>query len=161
MIKVSGTLYSYYFLCIRKMWLYHHNIAFESENMAVQLGKELDETSYKRERHQIDIDGIVKLDYVKDNVVHEVKKSDKQSQMAINQLKYYLYLLHLKNINMTGQINYPLLKKTLKVELSEDDIRDIEKNLLLIEKELNKALPMTVEQKPFCKNCAYYDFCFA
>ncbi|MFA5449143.1 MAG: CRISPR-associated protein Cas4 [Clostridia bacterium] len=161
MQQVSGTLYSYFFLCTRKLWLYHHHISFESEHSAVQLGKELDETSYQRERRQIDIDGIAKIDYIKDGVVYEVKKSDKQSQMAINQLKYYLYLLHLKGVSMTGQINYPLLKKTLKVTLSQDDIEEIENNLKSIEHEVSKNEPPSAQRKSFCKNCAYHDFCFA
>jgi len=160
-IQVSGTLYSYFFLCARKLWLYHNHISFESEHPAVQLGKELDENSYKRQRHQIDIDGIAKIDYIKDSVVYEVKKSDKQSQMAINQLKYYLYLLYLKGVKMSGQINYPLLKKSLKVELLDIDIKEIEHNLLLIEQELQKPVPPVAQKKLFCTNCAYYDFCFS
>lgn len=161
MIEITGTLYSYYFLCSRKMWLYYHHISFESEHINVRIGKDLDENSYLREKHGIDIDGFAKIDYIKNNVVYEVKKSDNQSQMAINQLKYYLYLLRQKGLKMSGQINYPLLKKTTSVELLDSDITEIENNLAMVKSGLSMAVPPAAERKSYCKSCAYFDFCFS
>ena len=53
---VSGTIYSYSFLCMRKVWLSYHNLSMEQESELVEIGKFIDETTYKNERHNFMID---------------------------------------------------------------------------------------------------------
>ena len=36
---VSGTIYSYSFLCMRKVWLSYHNLSMEQESELVEVGK--------------------------------------------------------------------------------------------------------------------------
>ena len=48
---VSGTIYSYSFLCMRKVWLSYHNLSMEQESELVEIGKFIDETTYKNEKH--------------------------------------------------------------------------------------------------------------
>lgn len=160
-MNITGTLFSYSYLCKRKTWLYHHRISFENQSDLVEIGKALDQTTYARENHHIDIDGLINIDYIKNNVVHEVKKSDKVSEMTIQQLKYYLYILREKGIIMTGKINFPLLKKTTTVHLEQQDIDNIEIQLQEINKLLLSKTPPIVEKNKFCFKCAYYDFCFS
>ena len=57
-ITYTGTQINYYFVCHRKLWLFSKNISFEDENEYVQLGKLIDESSYKRNKKQIEIGNI-------------------------------------------------------------------------------------------------------
>ena len=93
--------------------------------------------------------------------MHEVKKSKAIEDAGIWQLKYYLYYLKNKGVNdVTGSIDYPLLKKKIHVELSEEDIRNLEKVLKDIQfiRDINTNIEL--EEKTICNKCAYHDLCF-
>lgn len=158
---VSGTIYSYSFLCSRKVWLSYHNLSMEQESELVEIGKFIDENTYKNERHNFLIDNIVNIDFLKKNIVHEIKKSDKEKQMAINQIKYYLFILKNHGFeNIKGELNIPKSKYTEEVILSEDDIENIKNQLEKIDKILkSKDIPETVNKKS-CFKCAYYELCY-
>lgn len=158
---VSGTIYSYSFLCARKVWLSYHNLSMEQESELVEIGKFIDETTYKNERHNFLIDNIVNIDFLKKNIVHEIKKSDKEKQMAINQIKYYLFILKNHGFeNIKGELNIPKSKYTEEVILSDDDIENIKNQLEKIDKILkSKDIPETVNKKS-CFKCAYYELCY-
>lgn len=47
--RITGVMIYYYFVCSRKLWYFCHQINMEDENENVQLGKLLDENSYKRD----------------------------------------------------------------------------------------------------------------
>ena len=91
----------------------------EDENENVQLGKLLDENSYKRDDKHIEIDGIINIDFIHEkNELHEIKKSKSIEEAGIWQVKYYLYYLKKRNVDgLHGVIDYPLLKKNVDVEL--------------------------------------------
>ena len=60
-------------------------------------------------------------------MLHEVKKSRKIEEAGILQVKYYLYYLKKKGVTgIRARIDYPLLKQSLDLELTEDDEREIE-----------------------------------
>lgn len=40
--KITGVMIYYYFVCRRKLWLFHNDIAMEDENELVQIGKYID-----------------------------------------------------------------------------------------------------------------------
>ena len=129
--EITGIMVYYYFVCKRKLWYFCHGIQMEAENENVQLGKLLDASSYSRDSKHVLIDNMINIDFIRDkNEVHEVKKSKAIEDAGIWQLKYYLYYLKNKGVNdVTGSIDYPLLKKKIHVELSEEDIRNLEKVL--------------------------------
>lgn len=158
---VSGTIYSYSFLCKRKVWLSYHNLSMEQESELVEIGKFIDETTYKNERHNFLIDNTVNIDFLKKNIVHEIKKSDKEKQMAINQIKYYLFILKNHGFeNIKGELNIPKSKYTEEVILNENDIENIKNQLETIDKILkSKSIPETVNKKS-CFKCAYYELCY-
>lgn len=158
---VSGTIYSYSFLCMRKVWLSYHNISMEQESELVQIGKLIDENTYKNQRHNFMIDNTINIDFLKNNIVHEVKKSDKEKQMAINQIKYYLFILKEHGFeNMKGQLNIPTSKYTEEVHLNEKDIENVKNQLTKISKIIeSNDIPKTID-KPSCKKCAYYELCY-
>ncbi|MFV0506159.1 MAG: Dna2/Cas4 domain-containing protein, partial [Bacteroidales bacterium] len=80
-MQITGTHFNYYQICHRKLWLFASGIHMESNSELVYEGKLLHENSYKRRSEkykELAIDGI-KIDYfdAKNNVVHEIKKSNK------------------------------------------------------------------------------------
>ena len=129
--EITGIMVYYYFVCKRKLWYFCHGIQMEADNENVQLGKLLDASSYSRDSKHVLIDNMINIDFIRDkNEVHEVKKSKAIEDAGIWQLKYYLYYLKNKGVNdVTGSIDYPLLKNKIHVELSEEDIRNLEKVL--------------------------------
>ncbi len=161
-LNYTGTQINYFFVCKRKLWLFTKDIAFENENEYVQLGRLIDEYSYGRKKKQIEI-GNIKIDFMdnKRGVIHEVKKSRKIEKAHIWQVKYYLYQLKSRGIeNIAGEIDYPKLKKKESVSLTEADsqtFKDIFKEMKII---LDQVQPPKVINRPFCKKCAYFEFCY-
>lgn len=160
MKEISGTLFAYSYLCHRKLWYYSKDIAMEQESELVQIGKLIDENSYKRDKKHIYLDDLVCIDIVRNNVICEVKKSSSQLQMAKQQLKYYLYLLNSKGIKVTGELLVPKENKKEIVELTEGDIVDIENQLELIKNICNASKPPLVNKQKACHNCSYYELCY-
>lgn len=159
--KITGIMMYYYYVCSRKLWYFCHEIQMEQENENVAVGKVLDETSYSREEKHINIDNVINIDFLRSSgVLHEVKKSKKIEEASIMQVKYYLYYLKQKGVNITAKIDYPLLKSSIDVELSEEDEKIIEENIRKIKEIVNKDKPEKLQKKRICGKCAYKDLCF-
>ena len=91
---ITGLMFYYYWVCKRKLWYFYHEIGMEQGNENVQLGKLLDENTYKREEKHINIDNVINIDFIADKkILHEIKKSRKIEEAGIWQVKYYLYYL--------------------------------------------------------------------
>ena len=146
--RITGVMIYYYFVCRRKLWYFCHEIRMEAENEDVILGKILD--------------NIINIDFISEHKeLHEVKKSKAVEDAGIWQVKYYLYYLWKRGVKgIKGKVDYPLLKKSVIVELSENDIKTLEKIIgEITEIECMDTPPMIVNSK-LCKKCAYYDLCF-
>ncbi len=159
---MTGTQIAYYFLCERKLWLFTHKIAMEQNSDVVAMGRFISDTTYGRKKHEIRIDNIVLDNYdAKTKTIHEVKKSDKMEDTHIWQVKFYISILKEKGIEgVKGKIDYPKLRQTVDVELTEKDIEqlcEIKKSISII---LSKDKPPDVINKSFCKKCSYYDLCY-
>lgn len=160
--NISGTMFYYYFVCKRKLWLFSNGIQLESENEDVKIGKLIDENSYSRELKHVLIDETVNIDFIKEwKILHEVKKQKSVEEAGIWQLKYYIYFLRKRGINIeSGILDYPKLKKREIVNLSKDDEKKIEKILKEIDEILKLKEPPKVEKIKLCKKCAYYEYCY-
>ena len=161
-IRITGVMFYYNYVCKRKLWYFSHNISMEQNNDDVAIGKLLDEKSYDREKKQILVDGIINIDFIDgDKVIHEVKKSKAINKASIWQLKYYLYYLRNKGVeDVTGLVDYPLLKKRERINLSDEDILEIEKTLEEITDVVKlKLTPETIDSS-ICKKCSYYELCY-
>ena len=159
---MTGTQIHYYFLCYRKLWLFTNHIDMEQTSDTVAMGKFISESTYTREDHEIKIDDIV-LDFYdgKTKTIHEVKKSDKMEETHIWQVKYYISILEEKGIEgVTGEIDYPKLRQKIKVELTDNDRTELIAIKNNIKSILELELPPEVINKPSCKNCSYYEFCY-
>lgn len=159
---ISGMMIYYYIVCKRKLWYFYNQIQMESENENVKIGKVLDETAYKREDKHINIDDVISIDYLKDKcILHEVKKSKKIEEAGIMQVKYYLYYLKQKEVEgIKGKVDYPLLKQSIDIELTDEDEKYIESVLIDLKEIVNKPLPPLLEKKRICKSCAYFELCY-
>ncbi|KAF0149565.1 MAG: CRISPR-associated protein [Ignavibacteria bacterium] len=138
----------------------------EHNSDTVALGKFISESTYEREKHEIHItddeDEIV-LDFYDDKTktIHEVKKSDKMEETHKWQVKFYISVLEKKGVEgVTGEIDYPKLRQKEKVELTNEDrtkLQEIRKEIGNIK---NMEIPPDTINKPFCKQCAYYELCY-
>lgn len=167
MIHITGTHFNYYFVCHRKLWLFHRGIHMEQNSDKVYEGKLIHETSYagrSKQYREIETGGI-KIDYfdTKTNTIHEIKKSDKLEEAHRWQLRYYIFVLQELGIKQVkGILEYPSLKKREELALEEEHVAEIKKILsdirMIVQQE---DAPKRISTKTRCKACAYNDFCWS
>lgn len=163
-LNVTGTLVWYYYICKREVWLMARQIAPDQDDENIDFGRYLHEKSYQRDKKEISI-GNIKLDIIRKAgdqiVVGEVKKSSKYKESATMQLAFYLSELKVAGIEAVGELLFPLEKKKIKVELTEemeakiDQVKNDILKLIYVDK---PPLPKKIN---FCRNCAYSEFCWA
>ena len=164
-MNITGTHFNYYHVCKRKLWLFANGINMEHNSELVSEGKLIHESSYpqRSERYEeLEIDGC-KIDFydARNRVVHEIKKSDKVEQAHEWQVKYYLFVLEENGIEgATGILEYPTLRQTNKVELTEDDRKKIKEMRIKISDIIEAETCPPVINSRICKNCSYYEFCY-
>lgn len=162
---LTGTHFNYYKVCKRKLWLFANGIGMENTSDLVYQGKVIHETTYPQRSgryREVEINGI-KLDFfdTKNNVIREIKKSRKEHESHLFQLKYYIYKLEEIGIkNVSGILEYPKERVTEDVALIDSERGIIKK----VEKEIPKIIegecPPTIN-KSKCGKCSYYDFCYS
>lgn len=154
---------NYYFVCQRKLWLFANQLQFEDNSETVRLGKILDETAYVKSEKHVMIDNVINIDMIQHwQVIHEIKHSHAINTAAEWQLKYYIYYLRSKGIEIKhGVIDYPLLKRRVKISYSDKDQYEISQILKQIKTLLSLKRAPKVNRKPICKTCAYYEYCFS
>ena len=172
-LRVTGTELFYFVLCRRKHWWYTHGMEQEhaggttssdgQENVA--LGTLLHEETYTRKtRKEAMIDNLLRIDFMDDGKVHEVKKTHggAQAHAATRmQLLYYLYYLkHEKGVVTEGVIDYPEQRRREPVTLTDDDETTLAQTLIQIETARTAPNPPPIEPMAICKKCAYNDLCW-
>ncbi len=147
------------------MWLFANGIRMEFTSDLVADGKLIHETSYNQrpgKYFEIDIEGS-KIDFYdsKRKVIHETKRSDAREEAHEWQVKYYIYLLKKNGIDgVKGIIEYPRLRETTEVMLSEKDEDYLRQLIPAIEQLIvSDACPARITRKR-CKHCSYFDFCW-
>jgi len=167
--RITGTQINYYAVCHRKLWLFSRGVEMERENEAVQIGKLLDESSYKRENKSISLDNRIVLDWAeleKDadgtTLVHEVKKGRSVEKAHRLQMLLYLSILRDKGVPARGQIDYPLLKRCDKIELSPEALSELQAALEHAAQIVEAPdVPPQLPKKAFCEKCAYFELCWS
>ncbi|WP_294143251.1 CRISPR-associated protein Cas4 [uncultured Sanguibacteroides sp.] len=163
---ITATHVNYYYICLRKLWLFANGINMEHTSDIVTEGKLVHETSYSNRAaryEEVRIGGSV-IDFYdpRDRVIHEIKKSSAKEEAHIWQVKYYINLFEKEGIEgVIGLLEYPLLRETLRVELEEGDrerLREIEMEILKIIESEN--CPERIPKRK-CGSCSYYEFCYA
>lgn len=161
-MKITGVMFYYYYVCRRKLWLFSKDITFEKENENVMLGKLLDENSYKKDKKHIMIDETINIDFIRDwKVLHEIKKSRSIEEASLWQVKYYLYFLRSRGIEVEkGVLDFPKLKKIEEVYINDEEIIKIKEILKDIENIVNLDNAPNLIDSKICKKCAYYEYCY-
>ena len=159
---ITGLMVYYYEVCKRKLWYFTNDIQLEENNSNVILGKLLEENTYTRDEKKINIDGVINIDFIRSKkILHEIKKSNSIEPASLLQVQYYLYYLEKKGlIGLKGVLDYPLLRQTVEVNLSDSDRENLKNIIIGIKEILGKESPPILEKKNICKNCAYFDLCF-
>jgi CRISPR-associated exonuclease Cas4 len=162
--RVTGTLIWYYHICKREVWLMAHNIAPEQDDPYIDLGRFIQENTYRRDRKEISL-GNVKLDIIRQAdgqiVVGEVKKSSRFKNSARMQLAYYLLELKNRGIDAKGVLMFPKEKRKEDVELNDqliEELKAVEKDIFRI---IYSPRPQGPAKIPYCKNCGYKEFCWS
>lgn len=164
-MQITGTHFNYFQVCKRKLWLFANNVNFEQTSDLVYDGKLIHEDSYplrSSKYEEIEIDGI-KVDYydTKNKVIHEIKRSNKIEQAHEWQLKYYMYVFEQHGVtDVKGILEYPTLRKTQSVMLSDVDRDRIKDVIADIEMIISSDDCPPIQKKGICKSCSYYEFCF-
>ena len=77
------------------------------------------------------------------------------------QLLYYLYYLKLKGVeNLRGRIDYPKLRQTKTIELTEEKEQRIEQTLKDMLRIVTLAHAPEVEWMKICRSCSYAELCW-
>lgn len=161
-IALTGTEFNYYHICHRKLWLFSHGIQMEQTSDAVFMGKTIHEHSYMRERKEMLIDGAIKIDFMDEGAVHEVKKSNKMEESHIGQVLFYVYCLRQKGVDIRkGVINYPKQRRTTEVELTPEKEEEVTEAIGKIQDIEALERPPDVLNSKICKKCGYEDFCYS
>lgn len=159
---ITGTLVWYYFVCKREVWLMSRGITPDEEDQALEIGRAVHEIFYRDVLKEVSLEGM-KIDIYKrrERVVCEVKTSSRYLQAARFQLLYYLYRLKEYGVNSTGQILIPMEKRKIPVRLDEESERTLLKVFEDIRAIAQLELPPQPSRTPYCRRCAYRDFCWA
>lgn len=141
-----------------------HQLEPDEDNPLIELGRFISESTYKRDKKQIHLEGITidlaKLDDEK-IVVGEVKKSSKFRDSAKMQLCYYLYVLQDYGIEAEGELLFPKEKRREKVTLTDETVREIECTIEEIKRIATQELPPKAVKIGYCTNCGYREFCWS
>lgn len=160
--SVGGVHIQYYVLCKRKLWLYDKGIRMEEESDRVLEGTVLHENSYPRvQEKEILIDNSFKIDALDGEYVREVKLSSKMKDSDEMQMLFYLYQLKLRGIRKKGLISYTKEKKTIEIELTDENEKKVKKAIAGVYEVISKRTPPVVKKLSYCKSCAYFGFCYA
>lgn len=134
----------------------------EREHQNVQIGKQLHEERYKRDKKNVSILNTINVDFIRegnDVVLHEIKKTKKMEKSHRYQLYFYLDFLRRHGVKATGEINYPLLNKKVTLKLTQKKSDELQKIYTEISEIVGGELP-PAQKKNICAKCAYYEFYF-
>lgn len=162
----NATLINLYHVCHRELWLHANEIRMEHSSEVVSEGKWIGENTYLKRSEQyreVEIAGS-KIDFYdpKKKIVHETKKSDKVFHAHEAQVKYYIWLLEREGVSgIKGVLEYPKQRRREDVYLTDNDRSVIPLWIEEVNRITTQETCPPLVKKPICKNCSYYEFCYA
>jgi len=163
-MNITGNLVNAYYICPRKFWLFSRQFNPDPEFELLIFGRIISEESYRREKKEYVLDGM-KIDLVKrkekEIIICEIKKSSIGTKAAIMQVSFYLKKLKEKGISARGEILIPKEKKKISVELTKDLEAELDRGISDMKAIIAGDSPPKAIKNNFCKNCAFYELCFA
>lgn len=163
-MQVNGTLINYYFHCKRQCWLHGNRINLEDNSEDVKIGKAIHKIKEEKTQNtEIAIDNI-KIDKLTKDYLVEIKKSDADVEASKWQLLFYLKVLRDKGIYRKGKLEFieknKKGNKILYLELDDEKIAQLDQLTSNVEELIYKEAIPDVINKPTCKKCAYYEYCY-
>lgn len=163
-MRVNGTLINYYFHCKRQCYLHGNRLNLEDNSEIVKIGKAIHEDKAdKSNSAEIEIDNI-KIDKLTSEYITEIKKSDADIEAGKWQLLYYLKTLKSKGIIRKGKLECieknKSDKKIIYVDLDEESEKKLDEYVNEIEQLISNDEVPEVLNKPQCKKCSYYEYCY-
>jgi CRISPR-associated exonuclease Cas4 len=158
---ITGTLIWYYFICKREVWLMAHEINPDEDHTALEIGRAVHEIYYGRSIREVSMEGI-KIDILRkgERAICEIKSSSKFIEAARFQLLYYLYRLQELGNKISGWILIPEEKKRIRVILDKNSKSKLLKVLKEIKGVVDLEIPPPPIKNPYCRRCAYKEFCW-
>lgn len=163
-MRVNGTLINYFFHCKRQCWLHANRLNLEDNSEIVKIGKAIhEEREEKGKNTELSIENI-KIDKLTAEYLIEVKKSDADVEASKWQLILYLKILKDKGIERKGKLEFveknKSKNKVIYVELNNELIKQLDGIVKEIEMLVEiDSIPNSIN-KPTCKKCAYYEYCY-
>lgn len=151
----------YYVTCKRELWFFANQINMNYDNDDIDIGKYIHEKSYNRENKEIQFDNMV-FDYVKNEdglTIFEIKKSSSLTVGAKYQLYFYLYTMKKLGFDLKGVLVYPKEKKREELSLNDDIIEEMDNICEDIPRIIKLNKPPFAINKPYCKNCSFFELC--
>ena len=159
---ITGTQVQYYVVCPRKCWLSLHGMEQEADSDLVALGRLTHERAFARQQmREVMVDGVMRVDFTAEGVVHEVKHGPAMAHAHRMQLAFYLHQLRLRGVETFGMLHYPNQRRKERVELTPELEAELLQILRQVRQLRGQPLPPTVE-KPMriCRSCAFEEFCW-
>lgn len=141
-----------------------HELNPDRNDPYLELGRFLNHKAYPRsKRRELTLPG-VKLDLIETDgsqvVVAEVKKSSRFVEAASLQLLFYLKRLEDHGIRARGELRVPKERRRFFVELDDEGRANLKEAIQGLQELLAKPLPPPPKRIPFCRRCAYREFCW-
>lgn len=141
------------------------SISSDQENELLLLGKHISKVFLKRNkisRKEILVDNRIRIDFLKDKIVAEIKKSSKFILASKMQLAFYLYYFkYYKDVLLNGELIFPEENKSVEVILDENLEKELEKTISEIESIIKTNLPPKPIKIGYCKKCAFKEVCWS
>jgi CRISPR-associated exonuclease Cas4 len=147
---------------LRHQYLFSHHIEMERENDAVALGQLLHEESFPRQKKELLIDDLIRIDFFDDEAVHDIKKGRSMEEAHRAQILYYLWYLKQKGVEgLKGIINYPKQRRSVEVELTPAAEAEVKEWIGQVQMVVAQATPPVVEAPMrICRKCSYNELCW-
>lgn len=170
-------LVGYYRICPRKAWLSLRGLWMEQESDAVALGRLVDAHTYVRADKHLSLEAeapdgtllVGKIDRatLRAGILHETKKGRSCEEAHRWQLRFYLWLLYRNGVAradgvpFSGQLDYPLLRRTEAVTLKPEHVTELMAIVQAIrEIAAHDIPPPRLSKRKFCTKCAFEELCY-
>jgi CRISPR-associated exonuclease Cas4 len=162
-LAIGGTWIWYYAICQREVWLMAHAITPDEDDDNLEYGRFLHERAFSRDGDEVSV-GVNKMDrVVADNgslIVVEIKKSSRAIDSARLQLANYLMDLEERGVPAQGELRFPEEHRRETLILDDAWRRTIRETREAIAALVATKLPPPPKRIPWCRQCAYRDFCW-
>lgn len=159
---MTGKEMEYLHVCKRKLWFFRHGIRPELGNELVQLGILLGQTTFRRQDKELQLGGVGVVDWaeLQHGTIHETKSSSCPMQADVAQVRYYLWWMRERGINVDRcVIHYPKQKRTKEVVWAGDMTEEVTRDLAEAGDIVSRPHPPPRQRLRWCRRCAYADLC--